>query len=114
MWDTTTGTNRFTLKADNSAVNAVAIDPQGVHLATASHDGSIRVWEASTGRSTALTRVDGPAYACTWTPYDSTIAVAGRKGLYVFQYRDPARTTDPLPVPATQNHPTHSAVHPVR
>jgi WD40 repeat protein len=55
LWDARTGELRFTLSHDDMVASAV-FSRDGGRLATASHDGSVRVWDTATGaRLAALT-----------------------------------------------------------
>ncbi|MBN9122283.1 MAG: hypothetical protein J0I06_24610 [Planctomycetes bacterium] len=75
---------QFTLAGHPKQVNAVAVAPGGRRLLTASHDGSIRTWDASTGEA-------GPAFdwnigavtALAFSPDGLTCAAAGLNGKVV-------------------------------
>jgi eukaryotic-like serine/threonine-protein kinase len=55
LWDARTGELRFTLAHDDMVASAV-FSADGHRLVTASHDGSVRVWDTATGaRLAALT-----------------------------------------------------------
>jgi WD40 repeat protein len=45
-WDPTTGALRATLSGHHGPVYAVAFSPDGALLATASSDGTTRIWNA--------------------------------------------------------------------
>jgi WD40 repeat protein len=49
LWDVSTGTLRHLLTAHTGTVNAVAFAPCGSTLASASDDGTLRLWDVSTG-----------------------------------------------------------------
>ena len=49
LWETPHGKLHFTLKGHTDKVNALAFTHQGHTLASASDDGTIRLWDASTG-----------------------------------------------------------------
>jgi WD40 repeat protein/serine/threonine protein kinase len=49
VWEVRTGRLLFTLKGHTKQVHRVVFSPDGSRLATASLDGSLRVWDAATG-----------------------------------------------------------------
>ena len=62
-------------------VNAVAVTPDGRRLLTASHDGSIRTWDAATGASgPSFDWEIGPVTALAFSPDGLTCAAAGLNG----------------------------------
>jgi len=85
-WDAATGHRRASIGNDRyRRVNAVAFSADEGWLATTSEDGTVRIWNAVTGQPGALMRVDGTLRACAWLGNDM-LAVAGRNGLYVFDF----------------------------
>ncbi|KIH91948.1 ribosome assembly protein 4 [Sporothrix brasiliensis 5110] len=71
IWDTETGTPKFTLKKHRGWVLAVAWSPDGTRLATCSMDGSVIVWDPETGLVVGkeLTGHSKPVLALAWEPY---------------------------------------------
>jgi hypothetical protein len=67
-------------------VNAVAIAPDGLWLATADSHGTILIWDQATGRVRAIMRVDGALSDCDWSLSGRSIAAAGRAGWYSFTF----------------------------
>ena len=49
MWDTRTGDLLKTFKGHTELVHALAFSPNGDTLASASHDNTLRLWDAETG-----------------------------------------------------------------
>lgn len=75
------GDPQLTLSGHPKQVNAVAVTPDGRRLLTASHDGSIRTWDASTGASGASFDWQiGPITALAFSPDGLTCAAAGLNG----------------------------------
>jgi len=75
------GDPQFTLSGHPKQVNAVAVTPDGRRLLTASHDGSIRVWDAATGAAGPSFDWDiGPVTALAFSPDGLTCAAAGLNG----------------------------------
>ncbi|MCI0357904.1 MAG: protein kinase, partial [Planctomycetaceae bacterium] len=50
VWEVRTGRLRFTLSGHTRQIKRVVFSPDGRRLATSSFDGSLRVWDAATGR----------------------------------------------------------------
>lgn len=74
---------RLTLSGHAGQVNAVAFSPDGSRLLSASHDGSIRVWDAHTGQQLqAFDWKVGPVTALAVAP-DGLTCAAGGKGTIV-------------------------------
>jgi len=74
--DVATGRQRAVLKGNTDQVMAVTVAPDGNWLATASGDGTARVWATATGHPKTLMRMDGSIAICAWLGSPS-LAVGG-------------------------------------
>jgi len=57
-------------------VYALAFGPEGTRLATASYDGSARLWDTATGQELAILRHDGYVNAVAFSPDGARLATA--------------------------------------
>ena len=44
LWDAQSGRSRLTLKGHSNWVMSLACSPDGQHIASSSHDGTVRIW----------------------------------------------------------------------
>jgi len=59
----------------SASVNTVAWSPDGTRIASGGDDGSVQVWEASTGKNIFIYRVHtGKVNAVAWSPDGKSIA----------------------------------------
>ena len=80
----TGGDPLYTLSDHPKQVNAVTLTPDGRRILTASHDGSIRTWDATTGEpGPAFDWQIGPVTAVAFAPDGLTCAAAGLNGKVV-------------------------------
>ncbi|MEU5908841.1 WD40 repeat domain-containing protein [Micromonospora sp. NPDC047467] len=69
------------LAGHTDAVRGVAWSPDGAHLATASRDGTARIWHANTGTVVRVLRGHtGMVDAVDWSPDATQLATASRDG----------------------------------
>jgi len=68
----------ITMKGHNNMVRGLSVEPKGQYLASGSDDGSMKVWEMSTGRCLKTWDMGGVVKSVSWCPNSalSLIAVA--------------------------------------
>lgn len=83
VWDTRTGARVSTLEGHTGFVLNVAFDSTGERVATASADGSVRVWDARTGRQQLALRLAVPqtAWDVEFTPDGKRLVTTWADGI---------------------------------
>ena len=82
--DAATGAKKQTLQGHTSAVMRVAWHPDGDRLASASGDGSVKVWDPLTGKL-ILSLIDLSSQMTTvaWSPDGKTLAAGSEDGTII-------------------------------
>lgn len=65
-------------------VNSVSPSLDGQWLASGSEDGSLKLWEVSTGRCLKTIQFEKPVKCCTWCPDNSVSIISVASGKSVF------------------------------
>ena len=85
IWNAGRGTVLSRLSGRAGTVESVAFDPLGSLLATGHHDGTVRLWDVTTGRVQAVLSHPDPVLKVAFSPDGSLLATAtggfGRGGL---------------------------------
>lgn len=76
VWNAASGVSLFTLFGHTRGISQVSWNPDSTRLASASSDGSVRVWDISTGQLLSTISYSERVYAVAWSP-DGTQLVYG-------------------------------------
>jgi eukaryotic-like serine/threonine-protein kinase len=79
IWDTTSGKEVVTLKANKEAVRSVCFSPDGKRLVSAGEDGTVRIWSPAEGKLLITLKHEGGATCVAFSPDGKTIASGGDK-----------------------------------
>src|SRR5581483_4457106 len=78
LWDAAAHKPLLTFEGHKAPVERLAVAPDGKTLATASMDGTVKLWDPGTGKEVA-TRETWPSYAVTFSPDGNALAATGRR-----------------------------------
>lgn len=77
VWEVASQTIILDISNHTGAVNAVSWAPNGARFASASADGTVRVWNAGTGAEELVIMAAGPLNAVAWSPDSTKLAGGG-------------------------------------
>ena len=81
VWDADTGERVANLAGHTGLVNDVTFSADGSTVATASADGTARVWDPTTGSQSQVLRGDGPLASVGFSPDGSKLATVSGDGV---------------------------------
>ncbi|MCA9125177.1 MAG: PD40 domain-containing protein [Planctomycetaceae bacterium] len=88
VWDAVTGQLRLTFAGHSGVISSMAFSPNGMRLATASRDETVKIWDATSGQETlTLKGHKAPIESVAFSPDGTRIAVADWKEVKVWDSR---------------------------
>jgi hypothetical protein len=84
LFDAATGQERATFDGHRSPVRGLTFSPDSRTLSVVHDDGTLVIWELLTGKPRARVRFDMPARSVAAAPAGGLLAVAGSKGVFVY------------------------------
>ena len=77
IWNATTGTLVRTLEGHTARVTSVSWGLDGKTVATASFDGTVRIWDTQDGQLLQNRQLDAPIYGIAWHPNKPELLTVG-------------------------------------
>ena len=74
LWETTTGVLQREFLGHKQGVYGIAFTMDGRTLASACHDGTVKLWHITTGRELVTIELDSLAMTLSFSPDDRTLA----------------------------------------
>src|SRR5258708_11354809 len=67
-----------TFSGHTDAVSSVAISPDSKYVITGSGDGTVRLWDAATGKEIRQLKIDAPVNSLAFSPDGKFVGIASR------------------------------------
>jgi WD40 repeat protein len=87
MWDANTGRELLSFKAHTAAIRSIAISPDGLRIATASRDKSVKIWDMAGRQLLTLRGHDVMVNSVAWSPSGTWLISSGGDGLRIWGAR---------------------------
>lgn len=97
LWDQPLSSEARVFRGDNQLVYAIALSPNGHHLACAGHSGRVTLHNTTGGLETQVLPLTSQAEAIAFDPSRRVLAVGSRNGNLMLWALDPAQKPAPLP-----------------
>jgi WD40 repeat protein len=84
MWDATTGREVLSFKAHTAPIRSIAISPNGLRIATASRDRTVKIWDTAGRQLLTLRGHDKGVDSVAWSPSEAWLISSGGDGLRIW------------------------------